>query len=139
MNSKYEQWNNVKKSLARSNHKPPYFKEGEIWWLSIGYNLGHEIYGKGPRFVRPVLIIKKFNRYTFIGVPLSTKIKDNKYYIDILFNNKHLSALISQIRVFSSKRINNKQGKLCKEDYQKVLSNVRELFKLPPSKRGSRG
>jgi mRNA interferase MazF len=95
MASKYDQWNNIKKNLAQSNHKPPYFKEREIWWLSIGYNLGHEIYGKGPRFVRPVLIIRKFNRHTFIGVPLSTKIKNNKYYIDISLNKRCLCSHFS--------------------------------------------
>jgi hypothetical protein len=29
--------------------------------------------------------------------------------------------------------MSNKQGELCKEDYKKVLEEVRDLLKLPPS------
>ncbi len=50
----------------------PFFKEREIWWVSIGINIGHEEDGKGEQYSRPVLILKKFNKYTFSGIPLST-------------------------------------------------------------------
>ena len=36
------------------------FKRGEIWWCSLGFNVGEEIFGKGNKFTRPVLIFKKF-------------------------------------------------------------------------------
>ena len=32
------------------------FKEWEIWWCSIGENVGVEINGKGSHFMRPVII-----------------------------------------------------------------------------------
>ena len=41
------------------------FKEGEIWWCRIGMNIGHETYGKGASFSRPVLIFKKFSNDFF--------------------------------------------------------------------------
>lgn len=28
-------------------------------------------------------IVKKFNRELFLGIPMSTKLKDNKYYIPV--------------------------------------------------------
>jgi hypothetical protein len=37
------------------------FKEGDIWWCSIGMNVGVEIFGKGKYFARPVIIFKKFS------------------------------------------------------------------------------
>jgi mRNA interferase MazF len=141
MDSEYDQWNSVKKKIAFSNHKPPHFKESDIWWISIGYNIGNEIYGKGINFVRPILVIKKFNRNFFLGVPLSTKIKKNPYYINITVKEKDISALISQVRTFSSKRMSNKLGELDSKDYNKVLESIQGLLKkLPPSiTKGGRG
>ncbi len=48
-------------------------KEGEIWWCKIGENVGKEICGKGKDFLRPVLIVRKLNKYSFIGIPLTSK------------------------------------------------------------------
>ena len=36
------------------------FRQGDIWWCSLGFNIGEEIFGKGKKFTRPVLIFKKF-------------------------------------------------------------------------------
>jgi len=124
----YNQWNNVKKRISESKHKPPYYKESDIWWVSVGYNIGNEVYGKGKNFVRPVLVIKKFNRDFFLGIPLSTKIKDNLYYIPITVKEKAISALISQIRAFSSKRMSNKLAELDEENYKKVLEKIQKMF-----------
>ena len=62
MEIKYDQWNNVKKELANREEKF-FFKEGEIWWVSLGQNLGTESYGKGDTFRRPVLVIKKLKSF----------------------------------------------------------------------------
>lgn len=140
MDSEYDKWNNLKKEIENKNHKPPYYKELDVWWLSVGRNIGYEEYGKGRNFVRPVLILKKFNMFLFIGIPLSTKLKDNPYYLEINLKERKVSALISQIRVFSTKRMSNKLGELDKKEYQKVLEEVGDILKLPPSsKGGSRG
>lgn len=112
------------------------FKERDIWWASVGVNIGFEEDGKNGNFVRPVLILKKFNREIFLGVPLSTKIKSNKYYLPISVTGKQVSVVISQIRVFSSKRIWNKLAELDKGDFSKVLTEVKNLFILPLPKEG---
>lgn len=140
MVSHYDKWNTLKKKIEESNHKPPYFKESDIWWVSIGYNIGYEVYRKGRDYARPVLVIKKFNKDFFLGVPLSTKIKDNKYYVPITIGNKDVSALTSQIRAFSAKRILCKLADLDQKDYSLVIKEVKGLLKLSPSiTRGSRG
>jgi len=135
MSNIYDEWNTIKKRIGESNHKPPFFKEGDIWWLSVGYNIGNEVYGKGVNFVRPVLVLRKFNRYLFLGVPLSSKLKVNPYYVEIRNGKKKVSALISQIRVFSFKRMSNKQGEVDEEDFQKIQKSVIGVLKLPPSTR----
>jgi len=69
----------------------------------VGANVGFEEDGKNGNFVRPVLIVKKFNRELFLGAPMSTKLKDNKYYILVTVKGNTVSVMTSQIRVFSSK------------------------------------
>ena len=73
-------------------------KQGEVYWCSLGINIGDEQNGKGVDFRRPILVFKKFNNNIFLGVPLSTKNKENKYYIQVTVKDVIQSAMISQIR-----------------------------------------
>lgn len=47
-------------------------KEGEVWWCSIGVNIGSEVYGKGADYTRPVLVINAEGSESFIGIPLTS-------------------------------------------------------------------
>ena len=49
------------------------FKNREVWWCSLGENIGYEQDGKGENFERPILILRKFNKHIFLGIPLTTK------------------------------------------------------------------
>ncbi len=136
----FDNWNTKKKATHNKSFKPPLFKEREIWWVSVGINVGFEEDGKNENFVRPVLVIRKFNRELFLGLPMSTKVKDNKYYYPVTLEEKTVSVLISQIRVFSSKRIWNKMGELDTKDYKKVMKYLKRIVFLPLSPKGkSRG
>lgn len=74
-------------------------------------NIGYEANGKSEDFMRPVIILKKFNQFSFIGVPLSTSPKTNKYRISVdIVDNKKAFANMSQIRNLDSKRLINKVG-----------------------------
>ncbi|MEK7175591.1 MAG: hypothetical protein AAB693_02185 [Patescibacteria group bacterium] len=68
-------WIKIKGKLHDSNHQPPYFKEREIWWCSVGENVGTEMNGKNDYFRRSVLIVKKLDRYSFLAIPLTTNQK----------------------------------------------------------------
>ena len=136
----FDGWNVKKKDINSNEHNPPMFKERDVWWVSVGINVGFEEDGKHENFVRPVLVLKKFNRMLFFGIPLSKQLKDNPYYFPITLKEETVSALISQIRVFSSKRMWNKVGELDSEDYKGVLQYLKEKLFLPlPPKRKSRG
>ncbi len=97
-------------------------KQGEVYWCSLGVNVGDEQNGKGLHFRRPVLVFKKFNNNIFLGIPLSTKSKDNKYYITITIKDIVQSAIISQIRIIDTKRLDEKIGYISKKDFEKVQS-----------------
>ncbi len=116
-------WNSLKKKL-NLRQKTPSFKEREIWWCSIGLNVGDEENGKSELFSRPVLVLKKFNNNIFLGIPLTSKIKSNKYYLQITFKEKLSCLLLSQIRTFESKRLTTMEGKLSQTQFEMTLREV---------------
>lgn len=120
MSKDFDKWNSIKKKLDQAKRLPT-FKEREIWWCSIGVNIGYEIFGKGQKFWRPVLILDKHNRYTFFGLPLSSTVKqDNPYYYPFPFRGRKGSILFSQGRTFSSLRLSNQMGKVTPKQFAKI-------------------
>jgi mRNA-degrading endonuclease toxin of MazEF toxin-antitoxin module len=123
---KFELWFPLKSSIDSQNKFPKY-EEGQIWWCNVGENIGHEENGKGEMFLRPVLIIKKFNSRLFYGLPTSSIIKDNKYYFQINIKNKDISILLSQMRAMDAKRLLYKQARLPDSDFilvKKAISKI---------------
>lgn len=110
MKKDFDKWNERKKKLdIRVIEKTLFFREGEVWWVHFGLNIGFEINGKGDEFIRPVLIVKKYNEYSFLAIPLSTSIKINKYRMPIgMINGKNAVANLSQIKNIDSKRLAKK-------------------------------
>ena len=127
--SKYfDDWNKIKK-LMDSNRRAPTFNEREIWWCSIGVNIGYEIYGKGEKFWRPVLVLDKHNRHTFFGLPLGSTLKpDSLYHFELNFHGRKGSVLLSQGRTLSSKRLSNIMGKLPEKRFNEIKLQYAKLF-----------
>jgi len=124
---KHNEWNEVKKEIDTQIHSIIY-KERDIFWASIGENIGYEQNGKGRIFSRPVLIVKKFSRNMFFGVPLSTKIKEGSFFFEFELLGKKSNALIVQGRLFDTKRLENKIGMMSKDDFIKLKEKLRELL-----------
>jgi mRNA interferase MazF len=106
--------------FLRGKDKKILFKEGEIWWCSIGMNVGVEIYGKGRRFARPVLILKKFTSGFFFGVPITSQIKRGIWYAPISFGDVASTAVLSQARSFDAIRLTERMGTLTEENFQEI-------------------
>ena len=112
MKKDFDLWNEKKKQIdVRIIEDTLFFKEAEVWWVNLGLNIGFEMNGKGDEFIRPVLIIKKYNHYSFLAVPLSTSTKINKYRVSVgVVDGKNAVANLSQLKNIDSKRLINKIG-----------------------------
>lgn len=104
MQKNFDKWNNRKKEINNTVFNS-YIHEREIWWCSIGLNVGDEEDGKNELFERPVLIIRKFNQKIVLAVPLTTKTKDNYYYFTFMYDGLKFAAILSQIRLISTSRL----------------------------------
>lgn len=124
---RFDVWFKIKLQLDNFTTYPK-FQEGDVWWCHIGENVGHEECGKGNKFLRPVIVLKKFNNRIFFGIPTSSKMKDSPFYRPTMIKGNRVSALISQMRLFDVKRLLYRQGKispnelaLLKKDFIKLL------------------
>jgi mRNA interferase MazF len=123
----FDVWNNEKKNIHKAIDSL-YFREREIWWVSIGVNVGFEEDGKNEYFARPLLVLKKFSKNVFVGIPLSTTKKERKYYFKFSFLQQESTALLSQIRLFDTRRLKDKMGKLENEVFQHIRKEVKNIL-----------
>ena len=101
----FENWNLEKQQIEKIKNLRT-FREWEIWYISMWKNIWYEQNWKGSDFLRPILIIKKFNKNIFYWIPLTSKIKNNKFYFQFESNKWKINyAILSQMRLFDSKRL----------------------------------
>ncbi len=129
MEKDFDKWNLKKKDIESLSQKF-LFKTGEIWWCSVGLNVKAESCGKGENYQRPVLILKKLSRESFIGIPLSTKKKEGTWFCEITIHGEKRYALLYQIRMFSSNRFQRRLASLDDADFKKVKEKLEALLKL---------
>ena len=79
MEKDYKIWTPVKTNINNNGAHPRGYKEREIWICNVGENIGFEEDGKGNEFIRPVLILKVFNKQFCHIVPLSKTNKGGKF------------------------------------------------------------
>ena len=127
MEKDFDSWNILKKKLDE-NKIAPFFKARDVWWCSIGLNVGDEENGKNQFFSRPVLVIRKFNNHLFLGLPSTTQIKENKYYHQITFKNAKQCAMMSQLRIFESRRMRSRMGNLSKGQFDEIKKRLVEII-----------
>ena len=128
----YDKWNDVKKQTSINKRKLG-IKPREIFWLKLGQNIGSEEYGKDKNFARPVLIIRKLTADLFIGILLTSTLKQNDYFHKFEYLNKQNgltsnSAMILQLRTFSMKRLMNKIGVMNNDDFKIVIKKAKEII-----------
>lgn len=117
----FQNWSEEKIRLDSADYPSFYFKERQIWWASLGKNIGHEIDGKNKQFTRPVLILAKYSPLMCLVLPLTTRIKEDRpYQFQITINNRVTAVLIEQARTLSSKRLVDKVTTLEKNIFHQI-------------------
>lgn len=128
---KYNNWNIKKQDIQFSERtEKMYFKEGDIWWCSLGLNIGSESFGKGENFRRPILIVKKLSGDLCITLPLTSKEKNGTWFIDITLQGEKKWAMLYQIRTLNKKRFTVKIGELDDTDFARVKEKLDALLEL---------
>ena len=127
MKKDFDSWNEKKKEI---NTNPKHFyHEREIWFCSLGVNVGFEQDGTGLNFDRPILVIKGFSPDIFIGLPLTGKKRKGKYYFSLgTIEGREASVILSQIRLIDTKRLVRKVCKIDKETFNSVKIALRKLI-----------
>ena len=127
MRRNYVGWYRLKAALNEKQVAPD-FSQRDVWWCSLGANIGFEEDGKNVDFERPVLVIRKFSKELFIGIPLSTSKKDNKFYHPIKVAGKNSAVILSQQRALSSKRLLRRIGRVGESDFTSICKRLTELI-----------
>ncbi len=125
---KFIHWAKLKFSIHIGSDISFYFREREIWWASLGTNIGYEEEGKNESFERPILVIKKFNRFILWAIPITSKNTTGKYYYQFDYKGEKFSAILSQLRVLSSKRLSRKVRTLSGKDFNRIRTAIKELI-----------
>jgi mRNA interferase MazF len=125
MEKNFDEWNLRKKSIHETSFRP-FYRSREIWWCYFGINVGHEQDGKGARFVRPVLILKGFNRDTFLGVALIGRRKEGNFYFPLgIVIDRDSSVNLSQIRLMDTKRLRNRIAILDSDTFDRIKTIIK--------------
>jgi dTDP-4-dehydrorhamnose reductase len=126
----YDKWNDKKKFL--NNDEVNFrFNEQDIFFMYVGNNIGFEQDG-GKDFLRPVLVYKKFNNRVFLGIPLTSKAKNNQFHFEFEYKKDIKSyAILSQLKLFDIKRANFRDGKISKKDFFELQEKLLSLIVTP--------
>ncbi|MDP3962257.1 MAG: type II toxin-antitoxin system PemK/MazF family toxin [bacterium] len=125
----FDKWNSLKKKIdLREVDESIFFHERDVWWCSIGVNIGVESNGKNDFFERPVLILKVFNKDMIWCLSITSTIKASPFYYLINFETGPRSVMITQIRTVSSKRFLRKVDSVSDEDFVAIKYAVSAIL-----------
>jgi mRNA interferase MazF len=138
---KYTLWHTLKLRIENTCREKK-FRDREIWWCSLGENIGFEQDGKNENFERPVLVLRKFNKEIFFGLPLTSKEKHDKFHAGFVIKTKdecgHIQekasfAMLSQMRLFSSKRMIRRIVRINENTFNDIKEKFIQLITEKPN------
>ncbi len=127
MDKDFDGWNEIKKQT----HKvvfTDFVHAREVWWCALGTNVGSEQDGKRDTFERPILVLRKFNKDMVLAVPLSTRIKKNPYNVIFTHEGQEYAALISQVRLISTKRLKRRMYQMDSSIFEEIREKTKAMI-----------
>lgn len=131
MQKDFQTWHALKSDIEAYTHAP-LFGQQEIWWCSLGANVGVEADGKNILFERPILILRKFNKHMLWALPMTSKKKEGKFYYSFPLHDIERTVMLSQLRVLSAKRLIRRLGKISDNLFEQLYNQLWELIKTAP-------
>ena len=129
MQKDFDTWN-INKKRIHNEGQNKFYHTREVWWCSLGMNVGFEEDGTGTEYERPVLILKGFSKNTCLVIPLTTSLKKHPLRIPLgMVDGKYASAILSQMRIIDTKRLIDKIGFIEKQIFEEICT----LHDLTPS------
>lgn len=125
---RFAEWLKLKERLDGASPEPPFISEGDLWWASLGENVGHEIDGKDADFARPVIVHTRLSRETFLAIPTTTQAKRGSWYVWFEQKEKRMAACLHQVRVVDHRRLLWKIGALDIKDFSRVKDGFNRLY-----------
>ncbi len=95
---KFVDWTKLKVRIHLKDKREFYFKDGEVWFASLGLNVGFEQNGKNQNFERPILVLKKFNKDILWAILMTSKEKDGDFFHKIKYEGDTGSIILPQLR-----------------------------------------
>lgn len=129
MEKDFDGWNTKQKFIDR-RHDLIHFSERQVWWTTLGINVGQEINGKHGDFSRPVLIVKKFNAESMWVVPITKTIKSGNYFHKIMIDNNPRTLSLLQLRMISAKRLLRILSKIEISEFIEIRRKLSDLLML---------
>ena len=128
MQKDFDKWGEIKKELHKNEAKKLYHSR-EVWWCSLGVNIGYEQDGDGEEYQRPVLILKGLSKNTCLVIPLTTSNHKHSMRIPLgMIDRKEASAIISQMRIIDTKRLVEKVSFIDKEIFETIRKAVKDML-----------
>jgi mRNA interferase MazF len=129
MFKRFNEWIGLKEKLHSNNPKAPLVKERDLWWISLGENIGSEINGKSKLFSRPGIILKKLSHGFYLIVPTTTQKREGTWYVNIHHNDIDMYACLHQIRTVDYRRLSTKFGQISHGELIKIKEAFNLLYK----------
>lgn len=123
----FNKWHK-KKAKIDDVEKRAFFHVREVWFVHLGVNVGFEQDGGGEDFLRPVVIVRKFNNEVFWGIPLTKNHKEGRFYFSFPMNNEMSTAILSQIRLIDARRLSYKIGDISEKEYEALTEKLKTLL-----------
>jgi|SRR3989338_4852195 len=128
MEKDFDAWNKEKK-VIHGSVSDKFCHPREVWWCSVGVNVGFEQDGTGKNFDRPVVVIRGFNQNIFFGVLLSATTKTGKYYFPLgNLDGRQAVAVLSQVRLIDTKRLVHKIATLDEKLFRDLTDALRKTL-----------
>jgi mRNA interferase MazF len=121
-------WSGLKEKLHNLSHQSPLVSQGDIWWASVGENVGSEINGKSRLFSRPVIVFKKLAHGFYFVIPTTTQTRQGTWFVPFRQQEKDMVACLHQARAMDYRRLSSKLGTLDDEDLNRIRQGFASLY-----------